>query len=156
MPQVNEAVPQGADRLPTLTEVVELGLDGTSAEPMVPAVPAQAQSPQPEPVPEALAMELPSAPEADAPGLSDEPLDAAPLPQASASVDAQALVTQVLAELSPRIDMLFQSRLREAMAPALARAADLLIREARDELSASVRELVQDAVTRALQRRLDQ
>lgn len=155
-PLVSEAVPQGADRLPTLTEVVEMGLDGVSAESSLPTPPA---ADAPTPVGDTQPAEAP-ADEAVATGSTVEPvmpvMPVMPLPVVAPSVDVQALVTQVLAELSPRVDMLFQSRLREAMAPALARAADLLIRDARDELSASMRELVQDAVTRALQRRLDQ
>lgn len=84
-------------------------------------------------------------------------LQAAPTTAAlSASIDAHALVSQVLAELQPRIDMLFESRLREALAPALARVADGLIRETRDELSGALRDLVEDAVTRAQQRRAHQ
>ena len=60
---------------------------------------------------------------------------------------------EVLFELEQRIDSLFESRLREALAPALARAADGLIGEARQELSSSLRGLVDDAVVRALERR---
>ena len=66
---------------------------------------------------------------------------------------ADELSADVLFELEQRIDSLFESRLREALAPALARAADGLIREARLELSAALRDLVDDAVTRALERR---
>jgi hypothetical protein len=43
--------------------------------------------------------------------------------------------------------------LREALAPALARAADALITEARRELAQTLRELVDESVTRALERR---
>ena len=59
----------------------------------------------------------------------------------------------MLFELEQRIDSLFESRMREAIAPALARAADGLIRESRHELSGALRELVEEAVTRALERR---
>ena len=45
--------------------------------------------------------------------------------------------------------------LDEALAPALARAADGLIRDTRVNLSVAVRDLVQEAVDRALQRRAD-
>jgi len=98
--------PAGVARLPTLTEVVELGV----ADP--PAASAEATAP-----------------------------------------DAGALVDAVLAELAPRIDMLLESRLRERLAPALARAADGLIRDARDGLTTTLRELVDEAVARALKRR---
>ena len=66
---------------------------------------------------------------------------------------AHELSAEVLFELEQRIDSLLESRLREALAPALARAADGLICEARLELSGALRGLVEDAVTRALERR---
>ena len=80
--------------------------------------------------------------------------DALPPQQAAAPVAAaDELSAEVLFELEQRINSLFESRLREALAPALARAADGLIREARQELSAALLDLVEDAVTRALERR---
>ena len=99
LPESDEP-PVSADRLPTLTEVVQLG-------------PASGPT----------------------------------------AVDSHVLIEQVLAELAPRIDRLFESRLREALAPALARAAEGLIRDARGELSVTVRDLVQEAVARVLQER---
>lgn len=117
--------PMSADRMPTLTEVLEFE-DHALAD-------AQAEA--------AFASEDIS--------LSET------LPAASAvpAFDAQGLVNEVLAELEPRIDMLFESRMREALAPAFARTAELLIREARAELGSALRELVHDAVKRGLQRR---
>ena len=80
--------------------------------------------------------------------------DALPLQQAAPPVAAtEELSAEVLFELEQRIDSLFESRLREALAPALARVVDGLIRESRQELSAALRDLVEDAVTRALERR---
>ena len=123
---MNEGLPpHSADRMPTLTEVLEF-------EPPSEAAAARAVHDETEPVP---------ADDAVAPAIE------------SVSVGTQALVKEVLLELQPRIDMLFQSRLREALAPALARAADGLIREARSELGSALHELVNDAVRRALQRR---
>lgn len=69
-------------------------------------------------------------------------------PPAAAEVSAE-----VLFELEQRIDSLFEARLREVLAPALARAADVLIREARQELAGALRDLVEESVTRALERR---
>ena len=66
---------------------------------------------------------------------------------------ADELSAEVLFELEQRIDSLFEPHLREALAPALARAADGLIREARLELLAALRDLMEDTVTRALARR---
>jgi citrate lyase gamma subunit len=73
---------------------------------------------------------------------------AEPLPAAAPDLSAD-----VLFELESRIQAQFESRLREALAPALARVADGLIREARGELSAALRDLVEDAVNRAIERR---
>lgn len=127
---VNEDLPpHGADRMPTLTEVLEL------ASPAGPEVAPDAGHDAAAPLP----TEAPTAP---APAHISEP-----------TPDTQAVVNEVLAELQPRIDMLFESRLREALAPALARAAEGLIRDARGELGSALHELVHDAVQRALQRR---
>jgi hypothetical protein len=132
-----EQAPPGADRVPTLTEVVELHAatgQGAGASPWVDG-----------PVPEG---DVPPAPPPEA-GWNPEPA----APPAPPPVDTHALVTEVLAELQPRLDMLFEARLREALAPALARAAEGLIREARGELGSALHGLVDDAVKRALQRR---
>ena len=103
-----------SDRVPTLTEVVDL------------------------------------AGPADLPGAAVGPQ---PCPELSPSTAPLELSAEVLFELEQRIDSLFEMRLREALAPALARAADGLIREARLELSSALRDLVEDAVVRALERR---
>lgn len=78
-----------------------------------------------------------------------------PAPPAAPALDVDAVVGQVLAALMPRIDMLLESRLREALAPALARAADGLIRDTRANVAVAMRDLVQEAVDRVLQRRAD-
>ena len=132
MPQqvasVNEDLPpHSADRMPTLTEVLEL---------------------EPPPGPEEAADVV-----HDEAALLLDDAPAAPAPAPEPALDTQTIVGEVLAELQPRIDMLFESRLREALAPALARAAEGLIRDARSELGSALHELVDDAVKRALQRR---
>jgi hypothetical protein len=66
---------------------------------------------------------------------------------------AAELSAEVLFELEQRIGSVLEARLREALAPALARAADGLIREAKQELAQTLRELVDESVTRALERR---
>jgi hypothetical protein len=125
-PHAIDERPLSVDRVPTLTEVVDFG-------------------------PQDAMQEVPT--------LSD--LVAAPLegigtpgPGVPAAVpDAEVLVERVMRELSPRIDMLLESRLREALAPALARAADGLIRESREGVARTLRELVEEAVARALHQR---
>ncbi len=133
LPEAAEEQAPSADRLPTLTEVVQLG------------------APEPLHAPLALALApalLPAPDEAQVSTVAAEPA-----PLAAPHVDADALAAEVLSELAPRIDMLLQARLREALAPALARAADGLIRDARDGLATTLRELVDEAVVRALKRR---
>lgn len=152
-----EDAPPGVDGLPTLTEVVEIGR--TDEDRGVEAAGSQ----PPEPLlasgvagPDGPAETVPSERPMSLPATEAMPGESGLQPQAGAPLlDEQALITRVLVELNPRIDMLFQSRLREALAPALVRAADVLIRDAREEMSASLRQLVQDAVARALQRRSD-
>jgi hypothetical protein len=103
-------------RLPTLTEVLELGR-ASAAE-----TPTEAAS---------------------------SPTDAAPAVDFGAATVGDP-VAQVLALLEPRIGLLLETRLREALAPALARAADGLIRDVRAELAPTLRSLVEEAVAQAL------
>lgn len=79
------------------------------------------------------------------------PLQASQLAQAHVST-ATELSAEVMFELSQRIDSLLEARLREALSPALARVAERLIHEARLELGHVLKELVEDAVTRAIER----
>ncbi len=116
-----------ADRVPTLTEVVELDSVFPSTQ-----------------IPE------------DETGLYPHdplPQESGPIPGQTSPGMAAELSAEVLFELEQRIGTVLEARLREALAPALARAADLLIREARQELAQTLRELVDDSVTRALERR---
>lgn len=140
---IEDQPPHGADRVPTLTEVLEFGAPDEGAEAV-----AQAEWPGPPPIDAPLV----GPPEAPAPVLITEEAPAGE-PASPPAIDTQALVDEVLAELQPRLDMRFEARLREALAPALARAAESLIREAREGLGGALQELVDDAVKRALQRR---
>jgi hypothetical protein len=69
------------------------------------------------------------------------------------AIDESAVADFVLAEVAPRIDAMFEARLREVMAPALAQAAEHLIEDARQALGLALRDLVDAAVARALARR---
>ncbi|MBL8314764.1 MAG: hypothetical protein JNK55_13550 [Rubrivivax sp.] len=118
------------ERLPTLTEVVQLASDpwaeaafAASAEAGVNVEAARETEP--------------------APAQGSEP----PAPP----LDEDQITRQVLAALEQRLDGLFEARLREALAPALARAADGLIRDLRPELTQALHDMVHDAVVRALQ-----
>ncbi len=128
-PDSTDEPPASVDRLPTLTEVVQLG------GPELVSSPAEADADS------GVAAEPPT------------PVLPEPVPELAPAPDTHALVNEVLSELAPRIDMLLQVRLREALAPALARAADGLIRDAREGLATTLHELVDEAVARALKRR---
>jgi hypothetical protein len=125
---VAEARPVAADRLPTLTEVVELQSEDDEGPPTLAFDPDERELLY-------LARSTP-----------------APPPPETTLAPATELTAEVLFELNQRIDSLFEARLREALAPALARAAEGLIREARQELSAVLEAMVRDAVTRAIER----
>ncbi len=116
------------DRLPTLTEVLELGREGAAD------LSATASSSPAEvgPVPQVVHV-------APAPDAIDR--------SAASNSDP---VAQVLAMLEPRIGALLETRLREALAPALARAADGLIRDVQAELAPTLRGLVEEALAQAL------
>ncbi len=168
-----------ADRLPTLTEVVEFAgepwmgppavlrsgpapddLFAPAACPVAPEAEAEAGGARPaEASPMSVALvDLASRPPQAEPQ-QDSPqhpapaaiLDGCPQPSLSHAVlDEGQLAERVLADVQERLDALFETRMREALAPALARAADGLIRDLRPELTLALRDLIQDAVARAL------
>jgi len=117
-------------RVPTLTEVVELPAVPPREEPLIP-VGETVHSP----VTEADVATLVAAQTAAVPQLNEE-----------------QLTQRVLAELQRQVDVLLEQRLREAVAPALARLTDSLVREVRVELASTLRELVARAVAQELSR----
>lgn len=111
--------------IPTLTEVVSW--------PAV-APPSPVSSPAPEPLP--------------------VPVLVAPMPapaQAVQPVDEAGLHQRVLADIQKQVDLMLEIRLREALAPALARATDALVRDARKELTSTLRDIVAKAVAREVE-----
>jgi hypothetical protein len=90
---------------------------------------------------------------------TDGPRDAAVEvpPEAPAAVQAPALdqallVERVLIDLQRNADTLLELRLREALEPAFARLADTLLRDVRMEFAATLRDIVERAVTQELAR----
>jgi hypothetical protein len=65
-------------------------------------------------------------------------------------VTAAELSQRVMADLQKQIDLMLDVRLREALAPILARAGDAMVRDARKELTAALRDVVAAAVAREL------
>jgi hypothetical protein len=100
----------------------------------------------------------------------DLPADAASsttAPNASARGDAQVapetlmaealmqetrIVSKVIERLQPRIDVLFEHRLREALAPTVARVYAALADDVRKELARKIREAVEQAVNEEMGR----
>jgi hypothetical protein len=79
--------------------------------------------------------------------------DLAPAPLlASALVQEARIAEQVLVRLQPQIDVLFEHRMRDALAPALTRLTTALADEARKQLAAVLREVVARAVAEEVAR----
>ena len=114
-------------RVPTLTEVVAL----------------------PETPPAATGAALPSqVPPATPPAAAVPAVPAAP----ARSVDEDELVQLVLADVQRQVELMLEVKLREALAPVLTRATDALMREARNELASTLREVVARAVAQEMAR----
>jgi hypothetical protein len=64
----------------------------------------------------------------------------------------EELIQRILSELQRQVDLMLEYRLREALAPALARATDALVRDTRNELAQAMRDLVARAVSQELSR----
>lgn len=67
----------------------------------------------------------------------------------------QELAARVLARVQRQVDAMLEQRLREALAPSIARFTDALLREARTQLASSLREVVAQAVAQELSRHRD-
>ena len=65
------------------------------------------------------------------------------------------LTQRVLADLQRQVELMLEVRLREALAPLLARATDTLVRDARKELTAAMRDIVAKAIAKELGRHDD-
>jgi hypothetical protein len=131
--------------VPTLTEVlVETDLE---LEPVPEGVSAKSAAP------------LDAVHDEESEGSCVEPVDfPAAEPDLSAADGGDAATMQdeitqrVWLDLQYQIDKIVEYRLREALAPILARVGDQLIREARSELSETMKDVVTRAVTQELAR----
>ncbi len=93
-------------------------------------------------------------PEQDSPAAVDSVAArlAANRAQLSPEPTADELVQRILADVQRQVDMLLETRVREALAPALARVTDALVREARAELASTLRDVVTRAVASEMSR----
>ena len=74
---------------------------------------------------------------------SEQP--ATPASPASPLADDQ-LARRIVADLQRHVDLMLDVRLREALAPVLARAADAIVRDARQQLAQTLRDVVDQAI----------
>ena len=119
-----EKPPQG---VPTLTEVVDWQQGAAPAS--VPTTPV------------------------DEAAIVDPKLMAAPTEPPLARLPTEAELTeQVLALVQRQLDLMIEYRMREALTPLLARATDNLVRDARNELASTLRDVVARAVAQELTR----
>lgn len=117
--------PPQPHRVPVLTEVIEVpGVEPALAPSHTPVV---LVSERPEPGGTAMPLPTPS-----------------PMPD--------LLAERVLTDLQRQVDLLLEQRLREQLAPALARLTDALVRDVRDELATTLHDLVQHAIAQELAR----
>lgn len=117
-------------RIPTLTEVVNV--QETPPLPEEEIIPLRDLQPL---MAEADVMNTRAAASPSAPRLSEE-----------------QLTQRVLAELQWQVDVTLEQRLRDALAPSLARLTEALVLELRTELVSTLRDVVARAVTQELSR----
>ena len=133
---MNGPRPQPPYGVPTLTEVVEPHL----------APPPVAEPPQPlEPV---AAHQVASQADSAAAAESAPPVR----PPEPPPFDEGQLIERVLADLQRQVELMLEYRLREVLTPALQRATDALVRDARVELASTLRDVVARAVAQELLR----
>jgi hypothetical protein len=141
---------QPPHRLPVLTEVVPterdagipLGEVADAAPSFAPTAPAALPPPPPPPVSQ---VARPAA-------AATMPRSVPPAAPAAAPINEELVVQRVLMDVQRQLDLVFEYRLREMLAPTLARIADSLIRDTRNELATTLREIVSRAVAQELQR----
>lgn len=89
---------------------------------------------------------------------SAPPRDAEIVPEALLAevwLQESRIAAKVIERLQPRIDVLFEHRLREALAPLVARIAAAVADEARKEVAHRLREAVEQAINEELGRHRD-
>jgi hypothetical protein len=142
---VNVDRPLAALHVPTLTEVVAVAEPAAVAAPGGAAEPAQVDLQlddmgQPFNAPAAAAL----------PRAHAEPPSAVP-----ALPSEGQMIQQVLADVSRQVELMLEYRMRETLAPILARATDTMIRDTRNQLVNTLHEMVARAVAQEMARHRD-
>lgn len=76
-------------------------------------------------------------------------------PTVEAEQAQQRLVADIMLDLERQVDASFEARLRDALVPLLARAAEAMLLETREQFSTLLREMVAKAVAQELARHRD-
>lgn len=140
--------------VPTLTEVIEpwesggVPLDEPRSEAALMSESLRGRWPAPL-MPDDAAPAAPAA--RAAPASQAAQAAAAPLPALNALNEDQ-IVQRVLLDLQRQIDLMLEYRVREALRPALTRATDALVMEARNELASTLHSIVAKSVAQELAR----
>ena len=141
--------------VPTLTEVVTWPKPPAGAPAVAPPVVAPPAVAPPVVSPPVMAAPVAASPVAASP-VAAAPIEPSPVTTPSSAPPQPSegeLVDRVLANLHRQVDLALEVKLREALAPVLARATDTIVREARRELTSTLRELVARAIAQELARR---
>jgi hypothetical protein len=135
-------------RVPTLTEVVEpLYRAPPPVQPEAPlpewsqAPPQESWPASPPETPHEFSHEASAHPDLSSQGSGD-----------LQGIDEAQLIDRVLSDLQRQVELMLEYRLREVLTPALVRATDALIRDARIELASTLRDVVARAVAQELSR----
>jgi hypothetical protein len=147
LPVLTEVVPSARSAPPPVADVVAPPPPRAPAGPPPMASPAFAAT---SPSPLSPLSPPPLAPRAAAPMAA--PASAPAAAPAAAPLNEEAVVQRVLADVQRQLDLVFEYKLRELLTPALARIADSLIRDTRNELATTLREVVTRAVAQELHR----
>lgn len=83
---------------------------------------------------------------------SSGPTDGGPAADLPPSGSEGELISRVMRELELQVDLMLETRLREILTPAIARATDQLMRETREDLAAMLGEILSRAVVQELSR----
>jgi hypothetical protein len=171
LPTLTEVVvasePTPSAEPPVLTELVEVAMplqapanlvakvgDSSLYEPPRIALRAESQDARPTFAEATLAEKLSS--EKSSSEKSVKTLDSIPTqvsqPNLSAAISNEQLIQHVMTEVLRQVDLVLEYRMREALAPLLARATENLIRETRSQLAGTLHEIVATATAKEIAR----
>lgn len=141
--------PRPPAHVPTLTEVIDLSVEGVGVGQTVSAPVVTSGFPNARPTWAPISNLVVGA-------AIDNPLAEPPMPPVPANAPARADITEaqiaqrVLNDVQKQIDGLLDFRLREALGPILARHSEALVRDLREELGRTMRDVVARSVAQEM------